>query len=53
MEMAGSLGVNIVACTTSMGIMGIGREELIDNITYGGVATYLNEARGAGVNLFI
>ena len=53
MDMAGSLGVNIVACTTSMGMMGIGREELIDNIAYGGVATYLNEARGAGVNLFI
>jgi len=53
MEMAGQLGVSIVACTTSMGIMGIGREELIDNIAYGGVATYLNEARGAGVNLFI
>jgi peroxiredoxin family protein len=53
METAASLGVKLVACTTSMGIMGIGKDELREGIEYGGVATYLNEARGAGVNLFV
>jgi peroxiredoxin family protein len=53
METAASLGVRLVGCTTSMGIMGMGREELREGIEYGGVATYLNEARGSGVNLFI
>ena len=53
MEMAVSLDVKIVACTTSMEMMGIKREELINNIKVGGVATYLNNALGSSVNLFI
>jgi NADPH-dependent 2,4-dienoyl-CoA reductase/sulfur reductase-like enzyme/peroxiredoxin family protein/rhodanese-related sulfurtransferase/TusA-related sulfurtransferase len=46
-------GVKLVACTMSMDIMGIKKEELIDGIEYGGVAAYLNEADDAGFNLFI
>ena len=53
MTMARSLGVKLVACTTSMGIMDIRQEELLDNLEYGGVATYLGEARDSGINLFI
>ncbi|MHB9028476.1 MAG: DsrE/DsrF/DrsH-like family protein [Candidatus Latescibacterota bacterium] len=53
LSMARSLDVRLVACTTSMGIMGIRQEELLDNIEYGGVATYLGKARESGVNLFI
>ena len=34
-------------------IMGILREELIDNIEIGGVATYLGKARESAINLFI
>ena len=52
-NMASSLDVKIVACTTSMEIMGIKPEELIDNIEVGGVATYLGKARDSAVNLFI
>ena len=52
-NMASSLDVKIVACTTSMEIMGIKTEELIDNIEVGGVATYLGDARESAVNLFI
>ena len=52
-DMASSLDVKIVACTTSMEIMGIKPEELIDNIEVGGVATYLGDARESDVNLFI
>ncbi|MFC5703128.1 DsrE/DsrF/DrsH-like family protein [Cohnella faecalis] len=46
-------GVKLVACTMSMDIMGIKREELMDGIEYGGVATFLGDAEDAGVNLFI
>jgi peroxiredoxin family protein len=53
MNMARSLNVTLIACTTSMGIMGITREELIDNIEIGGVVTYLAKAQESSVNLFI
>ena len=46
-------GIEIVACTMSMDVMGIKKEELIDGITYGGVGYYLGEAEEANVNLFI
>jgi len=46
-------GVQLVACTMSMDVMGIKREELIDGIEEGGVATYLANAETADVNLFI
>ena len=46
-------GVKIVACTMSMDIMGIQREELLDGIEYAGVASYLGETEKANLNLFI
>jgi peroxiredoxin family protein len=53
MDMAVSLETKIVACTTSMEMMGIKKEELIDNIEVGGVVTYLGSARESAINLFI
>lgn len=46
-------GVRLVACTMSMDLMGIKKEELIDGIEEGGVAMYLNHAEQGNVNLFI
>lgn len=46
-------GVNITACTMSMDVMGINKEELIDGINYGGVGQYLGEAEKSSNNLFI
>ena len=46
-------GVKLVACTMSMELMGIRREELIDGVEEGGVAMYLDAAEGGNVNLFI
>ncbi|MEL7609021.1 MAG: FAD-dependent oxidoreductase [Bacillota bacterium] len=46
-------GVKLIACTMSMDVMGITKEELIDGIEYAGVSTYLGEAEGSNVNLFI
>ncbi|MBX7360155.1 CoA-disulfide reductase [Clostridium chauvoei] len=53
MQAAIDNGVEIVACTMSMDVMGIKKEELIDGITYGGVGYYLGEAEESNVNLFI
>jgi len=46
-------GIKMIACTMSMDVMGITREELIDGVDFAGVATYLGEADEANVNLFI
>ena len=46
-------GVEFIACQMSMDVMGIKREELLDNVTVGGVATYMEKAENANVNLFI
>ena len=46
-------GVNLVACTMSMDLMGIKKEELIDGVNFGGVAMYLEKAEAGSVNLFI
>ena len=46
-------GIKMIACTMSMDVLGISKEELIDGIEYAGVATYLGEAEEANVNLFV
>jgi len=46
-------GARIVACQMSMELMGIRREELIDGIEVGGVASYLEASEHADNNLFI
>lgn len=46
-------GVEFIACQMSMEVMGVAREELLDNVTIGGIATYMERADQANVNLFI
>lgn len=46
-------GVEFIACQMSMDVMGVKREELLDHVVVGGVATYMNRAEQANVNLFI
>lgn len=46
-------GIRLVACTMSMDIMGITKDELIDGIEFAGVASYLGDAEESNVNLFI
>ncbi len=43
-DMARQMGVKLIACTMSMDVMGISREELIDGVEVGGVATFLGDA---------
>ena len=55
LEMAEELGVQIFVCEMSMDLMGFKREEMIDykNLTYCGVAKFLEEAANSKVQLFI
>ena len=49
------LGGKIVACEMTMGIMGIRKEDLREEIIdeYGAVGTFINEAKESRINLFI
>ena len=46
-------GVEFIACQMTMDMMGIDKSELLDNVTIGGVATYMQRAEEANVNLFL
>lgn len=50
---AKAAGVQMIACQMSMDVMGVAKEELMDGVKIGGVATYLEEAEQSGLNLFI
>ncbi len=52
-EKADKLGVKMIACTMSMDIMAIDKDELLPNVTYGGVGTYIGDAENGNLNLFI
>lgn len=54
MQTAMDLGVRFIACTTTMGLMGVTKDTLIEGIDqFAGVTTYLAEAKQGSVNLFI
>lgn len=46
-------GIRLVACNMSMDVMGIRKEELVDGVEIGGVATFLGCAEESDMNLFI
>lgn len=52
-EQGKNQGIRIIACSMSLDLMGIKKEELIDGIEIGGVAAYLAAAETADTNLFI
>ncbi len=53
MQTAQEQGVRLVACTMSMDVMGITKEELIDGVDLGGVASFLDAADRSNTTLFI
>jgi peroxiredoxin family protein len=53
MQEARDAGVRLVACTMSMDMMGITKEELIDGVEFGGVASFLDAADRSKTTLFI
>ena len=46
-------GVRIVACQMSMDVMGIRKEELIDGVELGGVATFIGAGETSDISMFI
>jgi peroxiredoxin family protein len=53
-QTAAGLGVKMIACTTSMALMGLGEADFIPEVQeFAGAATYLGTASEGKVNLFI
>lgn len=52
-QMAQEQDVKLVACTMTMDLLGLQKEELLDDIELAGVAAYLGDASDGNVNLFI
>ncbi len=54
-EQAGELGIEIVICEMSMGLMGFKKEEMIDypHLSYAGAATFVCDANESSMQLFI
>jgi len=53
MDLARELGVNVVACDMSQGVMGIKDNELMSGLDHGGVGTFLGSALRSRVAMFI
>ncbi|MFD1040227.1 DsrE/DsrF/DrsH-like family protein [Virgibacillus byunsanensis] len=52
-EMAQEQDVKLIACTMTMDLLGLQKDELLEKIEYGGVAAYIGDAEDGNVNLFI
>src|SRR5699024_1771036 len=52
-EKSDTLGVKMAASAMSMDIMAIDEDELLPNVNFGGVGTYLGDAENGTLNLFI
>jgi peroxiredoxin family protein len=53
LETAREQEIRMIACTMSMDVLGLTKEDLIDGIEFAGVATYFDYADDANVNLMI
>ncbi|MBZ5727162.1 MAG: DsrE/DsrF/DrsH-like family protein [Acidobacteriia bacterium] len=51
--LAREMGVRMVACQTSMEVLGLTREEMLEGIEFGGAATFLDAAQSSGSTLLI
>ncbi|WP_096186346.1 DsrE/DsrF/DrsH-like family protein [Evansella halocellulosilytica] len=52
-EMAQEQDVKLIACTMTMDLLGLQKDELIDGLDYAGVAAYIGDAEEGNINLFI
>lgn len=53
LKLAKELGVNLYACSTTMGLMRVNREDMIDGVKVLGAAAFLDIAADSDVQLFI
>ncbi|WP_158737774.1 DsrE/DsrF/DrsH-like family protein [Alteribacillus sp. YIM 98480] len=52
-DMAHEQDIKLLACTMTMDLLGLQKDELIDGIDYGGVAAYIGESEDGNITLFI
>ena len=52
-EAAVESDVSLIGCQMTMGLFEIEKKDLMDDIEYGGAATYMEKAINADINLFI
>lgn len=52
-DLAEEQDINLVACTMTLDLLGLQKEELRESSQYAGVAAYLADAEDGNVNLFI
>lgn len=52
-ELAIEAEVNLIACQMTLDLFEYDKEDMIDGITIGGAATYIEAATKSGINLFI
>ena len=51
--LAREMGVRMIACQTAMEVMGLTKEEMLEGVEFGGVATCLDAAQHSGSTLLI
>ncbi|ENH97894.1 hypothetical protein J416_03036 [Gracilibacillus halophilus YIM-C55.5] len=52
-DMAQEQDVKLIACTMTMDLLGLKKEELLDHIEYAGVAAYIGDSEDGNITLFI
>jgi len=52
-EMAKDLDVTLIGCQMTMDVMGVKKDDLVDGVTIGGAATFLEYAGKSKINLFV
>lgn len=52
-EMAQEQDIKLIACTMTMDLLGLQKEELLDGIEYAGVGAYIGDAEDGSIDLFI
>lgn len=52
-EMAKEQDVKLISCMMTMDLLGLQKEELLDNIEYAGVGAYIGDAENGNISLFI
>lgn len=52
-EMAQEMGVRLIACAMTMGVMGVDEKDLVDGIELAGATAFLDFAADADVTLYI
>ncbi|MBU5467132.1 DsrE/DsrF/DrsH-like family protein [Virgibacillus sp. MSJ-26] len=52
-DMAQEQDIKLIACTMTMDLLGLQKEELLDDIEYAGVGAYIGDAEYGSIDLFI